>query len=131
VEAACLATTADETIAAARELFVLVATDREKVLALDTSSVAALRLFELLPRHPSSQQPPSSGLLKTTKHTAGRAVEVLADAGVLFETTGKRRGRAYSYKAYLDRLRDGTDLDVGAGRPEPTKSPRPRTKRPR
>ncbi len=47
------------------------------------------------------------------------------------KTTGKRRGRAYSYKAYLDRLRDGTDLDVVAGLPEPTKSLRRRAERPR
>jgi len=29
---------------------------------------------------------------------------------VLVETTGKRRDRWYSYKAYLERLRVGTDL---------------------
>jgi Fic family protein len=126
-----VATTADETIAAARELFSLVATDREKVLALETSSLAALRLFELLPRHPVVTAGTVQRLLKTTKPTAGRAVEALMDAGVLIETTGKRRDRAYSYKAYLDLLRDGTDLDVGAGPPEPTRSRRHRTKRSR
>jgi len=126
-----VATTADETIAAARELFALVATDREKVLALETSSLAAIRLFELLPRHPVVTAATVQRLLETTKPTAGRAVEALVDAGVLSETTGKRRDRAYSYKAYLDRLRDGTDLDVGAGPPEPTRSRRRRTKRSR
>jgi Fic family protein len=126
-----VATTADETIAAARELFSLVATDREKVLALETSSLAALRLFELLPRHPVVTAGTVQRLLKTTKPTAGRAVEALMDAGVLIETTGKRRDRAYSYKAYLDRLRDGTDLDVGLGPPEPTRPRRLLTKRSR
>jgi predicted transcriptional regulator len=106
-----------------------VATDREKVLALRTSSVAALRLFELLPRHPVVTAATVQRLLETTKPTAGRAVEALSDAGVLVETTGKRRGRAYSYKAYLDRLREGTDLEVTAGAPiEPR---RRRTTRPR
>jgi Fic family protein len=121
-----VATTADETIAAARDLFSLVATDREKVLALETSSLAAIRLFELLPRHPVVTAGTVQRLLKTTKPTAGRAVEALVAAGVLAETTGKRRDRAYSYRAYLDRLRDGTDLDVEAGPLQRTGSTRPR-----
>jgi len=29
----------------------------------------------------------------------------------LVETTGKKRDRVYSYRAYLDRLRVGTELD--------------------
>jgi Fic family protein len=126
-----VATTAEETIAAGRELFSLVAADREKVLAHRLSSLATLRLFELLPRHPIVTAGTVQRLLETTKPTAGRAVEVLVDAGVLTETTGRRRDRAYSYRAYLDRLRDGTDLDVGRG---PLASTRPRqgpTKRPR
>jgi hypothetical protein len=37
---------------------------------------------------------------------------VLVEAGVLGETTGKKRDRSYAYSSYLDRLRVGTDLDV-------------------
>lgn len=33
------------------------------------------------------------------------------DAGVLEETTGKRRDRSYAYSDYLARLREGTELD--------------------
>ena len=47
-----VATIAEEAVASARELFALVAADRERVLAHDGMSIAALRLFELLPRHP-------------------------------------------------------------------------------
>ncbi len=110
-----VATTASETLAATRELFALVAVDRSKVLALETSSLASLRLFELLPKHPIVTAGTVQRLLRTTKPTAGRAVEGLVEAGVLVETTGKRRDRAWSYRAYLDRLRDGTDLDAPAG----------------
>jgi Fic family protein len=110
-----VATTADETVAAARDLFALVAADRAKVLALETTSLGALRLFELLPKHPVVAAATVQRLLATTKPTAGRAIQGLVDAGVLMETTGKRRDRAWSYGAYLDLLRDGTDLDVGPG----------------
>jgi hypothetical protein len=33
------------------------------------------------------------------------------DAGILTETTGRRRDRTYGYAAYLDRLRVGTELE--------------------
>jgi hypothetical protein len=41
-----------------------------------------------------------------------------------FLTTEELRDRAYSYKAYLDMLRDGTDLDLRASRPQVTRSRR-------
>ncbi len=123
-----VATTADETVDAARELFALVAADRAKVLALETISLGAIRLFELLPKHPVVTAATVQRLLATTKPTAGRAIEGLVDAGVLTETTGKRRDRAWSYSAYLDRLRDGTDLEVGPGPVAASKRPQ-RTQR--
>lgn len=106
-----VATIADEAVASARELFALVATDRMRVLAHAGMSVVALRLFELLPRHPIVTGASVMKLVETTKPTAGRAIELLAAAGVLIETTGKKRDRAWVYQGYLDRLRVGTDLD--------------------
>ena len=75
-------------------------------------SIAALRLFELLPRHPVVTVASAMKLVETTKPTAGRAIELLVTAGVLAETTGKKRDRSFVYRGYLDRLRVGTDLDV-------------------
>jgi Fic family protein len=49
-------------------------------------------------------------LLDTTKPTATKAVGALEQLGVLLETTGRRRDRTFSYAAYLDRLRAGTEL---------------------
>jgi hypothetical protein len=48
-------------------------------------------------------------MLKTTKPTATKAISGLFDAGILVETTGRRRDRAYSYEAYLNLLRAGTE----------------------
>jgi len=50
-------------------------------------------------------------LLDTTKPTAGKAVQLLESIGVLVETTGKQRDRTFAYKAYLERLRVGTELE--------------------
>ena len=110
-----VATIADEAVSSARELFALVAADRVRVLGLDGTSVIALRLFELLPRHPVVTVSSVIKLVQTTKPTAGRAIELLVDADVLVETTGKRRDRSFVYREYLDRLRVGTELDGKPG----------------
>ena len=39
-----------------------------------------------------------------------RSIDTLVLAGILVETTGKRRDRAFAYFARLHRLRDGTEL---------------------
>lgn len=103
-------TIADEAVASARELFALVATDRERVLAHQGTSVIALRLFERIPRHPIVTVASVMKLVETTKPTAGRAIDLLVAAGVLVETTGKKRDRSFVYRGYLDRLRVGTEL---------------------
>jgi Fic family protein len=109
-----VATIADEAVTSARELFALVASDRSRVLTHSGTSVMALRLFELLPRHPVLSAARVMSLLDTSKPTAGRAIDLLVTAGVLVETTGKRRDRSYVYQAYVDRLRLGTELQGDA-----------------
>lgn len=106
-----VATIADEAVASARELFALVVADRNHVLAREGTSVMAMRVFELLPRHPVVTVASVMKLIETTKPTAGRAIEHLAAAGVLVETTGKKRDRSFVYQAYLNRLRVGTELE--------------------
>ena len=109
-----IASIAEEAVASARELFALVAGDRSRVLAQDGMSIGALRLFELLPRHPIVTVASVMNFVETTKPTAGKAIELLVAARVLVESTGKKRDRAYAYRAYLDRLKVGTELGRAA-----------------
>jgi Fic family protein len=106
-----VATIADEAVAAARELFAVVAADRALVLAQDTTSVSTARLFELLPSHPIVTVASAMKLIDTSKPTATRAIETLIAAGILIETTGRKRDRSFAYQAYIDRLRIGTELE--------------------
>jgi Fic family protein len=108
-------TIADEAVASARELFALVASDRTRALGHGGMSIIALRLFEILPRHPVVTVNSVMKLMETTKPTAGRAIELLVATAVLVETTGKKRDRSFVYRGYLDRLRVGTELQ---GAPE-------------
>ncbi len=45
-----------------------------------------------------------------SRPTAIRAVGTLIEAGILVETTGKKRDRSFAYQAYIDQLRIGTEL---------------------
>jgi Fic family protein len=111
-----VATTADEALSSARELFRLVANDRARALEHAGTSVAAVRLFELLPRHPIVSVAYAIKQLGVSKPTAGRSVETLEKAGVLVEMTGKKRDRSWGYRSYLDKLRVGTDLEAATRR---------------
>ena len=106
-----VATIAGEATASARELFALVSADRRRALAIGSTSTAALRLFEALPSHPILTVGSAMKLIGASKPTAGRAIDGLVEAGVLAETTGRRRDRWFAYQAYLDRLRAGTELE--------------------
>lgn len=44
------------------------------------------------------------------ERTSVAGVAGVAGAGVLVETTGKKRDRSFVYQKYLDRLRVGTEL---------------------
>lgn len=105
-----VAAIADEATETARDLFAIVAADRARILADDAVSVAVMRLFEALPRHPVVTVASATRLIGATKPTAIRAVMTLEKAGVLVETTGRKRDRHFAYRAYVDRLRVGADL---------------------
>jgi Fic family protein len=105
-----IATVARDAVASARDLLALVAADRARLLEQEGMSIFALRLFELLPRHPVVTVAAVMKLVGTTKPTAGRAIELLEAAGVLAETTGKRRDRSWAYRRWLDLLCAGTEL---------------------
>ena len=105
-----VATIAGEAATKARDLSALVARDRAAVLAEGTSSVAAARLFELLPNHPILTVGSAMEGIGTTKPTATRAIETLMAAEVLVETTGRKRDRRFAYYTYLAEICAETDL---------------------
>lgn len=110
-----VATIAEEAITSAREIFSTINLDRARLLTRDPTSVTTLRLFEALPGHPIVTVASTMTLLGISKPTAIRAIETLVSAGVLTETTGKRRDRSFAYAAYVDLLRIGTELSDGTG----------------
>ncbi len=102
-------TVANEATQCARSLFALVGEDRIRLMAHQHVHIAALRLFELLPRHPLITVASGIALIHATKPTVGRAVDILMDAGILVETSGRKRDRIFSYQRYIDVLRQEVD----------------------
>ncbi len=108
----CVCESAEDGVSAARRLFALLGNDRRTVANHKATTVTAIRLLDLLPEHPIVTLPRAMELLKTTKPTAGKAIDALCQAGILAETTGRQRDRVYAYNAYLEVLAEDTSEPV-------------------
>lgn len=102
-------TIATEATTSARDVVEVVSRDRTRVLAAASSTLMAVRLFELLPEHPIFTTAKAMAALSTTRPTATKAINTLVDAGIIQETTGKKRDRVFGYAGYLDVLKVGTE----------------------
>lgn len=106
-----VAVVADEAVKLIRGLFELLERDRARYLESGRATVTGARLFEELPRHPIVTVKSATRLCDTTKPTATKAVLSLCEAGVLVETSGRKRDKTYSYGPYLELLREeGTEV---------------------
>ncbi|WP_277976105.1 Fic family protein [Pantoea endophytica] len=88
------------------KLATLISDDRKKALALPTTTMHTMRLFEFLPTMPKLTVDRAIELLDVTYPTANAAVKGLVEAGILVETTGRSRGRSYAYERYVAILRN-------------------------
>lgn len=100
----CVHESADNGIDVAQKLFALLNKDRRRLTGHGRATVAAIQLLDMLPEHPMVTVPRASELLKATAPTARKAIDLLAELGVLGETTGKRRDRVFAYHEYLQIL---------------------------
>ena len=100
----CVGEAANDGVQTARRLFAVVGQGRAAVMKHKAATVPAIRLFELLPEHPTITLGAAIDLLGTTKPTAAKAIDALVRAAVLEEITGKRRDRVYAYRPYLNAL---------------------------
>jgi Fic family protein len=97
----CVREAADDGVSVAQRLFALLSAQRRKLLRSANVTISAVRLLEQLPTHPIVTFAGVIELLDTTKPTASNAIGALRDAGILRETTGRKRGRVYAYHDYL------------------------------
>jgi Fic family protein len=90
--------------------------DRERIGADSERASSALRLHDRFQQNPFAN---TGTLTRDTGLSAPTVNAALADLerlGVLKEVTGRRRGRIFAYRAYLDILGEGTaPLQASAG----------------
>jgi Fic family protein len=102
LEGVCI--TAQEAVESSQKLFQLIDRDRKRLLNSSSAVVPAIRLFELLPNHPAITISQVVKLLETTKPTAGKAIDVLVDLGILEVKPGTKRNRVFRYRKYMNIL---------------------------
>ena len=82
----------------------LVANDRRRLLTNAKTNTMSYRLFELLPTMPRLSVDRACAVLQTTFPTASMAIKLLEELGILVEVTGQKKGRTFSYAAYIQLL---------------------------
>ncbi len=73
------------------------------------ASKTALYLFAYLEENPIIEIRKTAAALNTTFKTVAESVKRLCEIGILTQFSGKQRNRTFSYTAYLDILREGTE----------------------
>lgn len=100
----CVREAAEDGIDVAQRLFALLANDRLQLMRHGRATVASIQLLDMLPQHPIVTVPRARDMLKTTAPTARKAIGILAERGILRETTGKQRDRVFAYHKYIQIL---------------------------
>lgn len=101
---------AAESVSLINALFSVLTRDRTRYLESARATVMGARIFEGLPRHPIVTVKSAVRLHGTTSPTANKAILTLCSAGILEETSGRIRDRTFTYREYLDLLKEGTEL---------------------
>jgi Fic family protein len=103
-----VAETANQAFDAATRIAELFKRDRERITVESERTGSTLRVHDLLQQNPFATP---TALVERTGLTAPTINAALADLqrlGVVDEVTGRRRGRVFGYRAYLDILNEGT-----------------------
>jgi Fic family protein len=101
--------TADQAFDTATRITALFAADRVR-LGTAPQSRTMLRLHELLQTSPYLTAPQAKERLGLTMPTVNRALAELQRLGIVEEVTGRKRGRVYCYRAYMEILGEDRGL---------------------
>ncbi|QCI67312.1 Fic family protein [Phreatobacter stygius] len=103
-----VAQTANQAFDAATRIVALFKQDRERIVAAAERANSALRVHDLLQQNPFATANRLASQTGLTAPTINAALADLKRLGIIEEVTGRRRGRVFGYRAYLDILNDGT-----------------------
>ena len=101
--------TATQASDAARRILAMFEADRRTIEALGRPASSALRVHQLLQAKPLVTIPVAARTLALSRPTVAASLAHLQEAGIVRETTGRQRGRAFVYDRYLALLNEGTE----------------------
>jgi Fic family protein len=94
--------TASQAVQTATEIDRLFRADKEKIYKFDRGAPSALLIYQLAQASPIFPIKHVARESKLSFPTASAAIQRLTDAGILHESSGKRRDRLFLYAKYLD-----------------------------
>jgi Fic family protein len=103
-----VAETASQAFDAATRIVELFKRDRERITAESERAGSALRVHALLQESPFTTSNALVARTGLTAPTINASLKDLQRLGIVEEVTGRRRGRVFGYRAYLDILSEGT-----------------------
>ena len=101
--------TAHQAAATAGTILGLFERDAARLRELGRGAASPIRVHQMLQSTPLVRIPQVSARLNISAPTAAKALQTLADLGIVEEVSGRKRGRIYTYDRYLAILNDGTD----------------------
>jgi len=103
-----VAETANQAFDAATRIVDLFKRDRDRITTESERAGSALRVHDLLQQTPFATANVLVHRTGLTPPTINAALADLVRLGIAEEVTGRRRGRVFGYRAYLDILNEGT-----------------------
>jgi Fic family protein len=100
--------TARSTTETTRRIVQMVERDRHRIQGLGRGAATASRVHDLTARFVVVRAPAAAQALKLSEPPVYLAIRRLEDLGILEELTGRRRGKLWVYREYLDLLNEGT-----------------------
>ena len=106
-----IADTANQAFQTANKIVALFQEDRQRIGAEAAAPNSVLRVHDLLQTSPYVTAPGARKKSGLALPTVNAALDQLVKLGMVTEVTGKKRGRVYAYRRYLDLLSDAAPSD--------------------
>jgi Fic family protein len=100
---------ATEAVKTSKQLLSLFQSDRKRIAAMGRVGGSALRIHEVLLKHPLLTVAGISKETNLSTPTVHTTLDRLRDAKIVKEVTGKQRNKVFAYARYLKILNEGTD----------------------
>ncbi|WP_164830671.1 Fic family protein [Sinorhizobium meliloti] len=107
-----VAETADQAFETANRIARLFHDDRERIVRESERTGSVLQIHEIMRTSPYLTAASAAKRSGLTVPTVNAALDQLQRLGVVEEATGRRRGRVFVYRAYMDILSDGAGTDA-------------------